>query len=58
VRLGFTAASPYRALSQLVLRVRATVPDINLVLKVQLQALNGRCIDLALMRTSLALASE
>ena len=62
VRLGFTAASAYRTLPRLVAQVRATLPDIDLVLEEmvseeQMQALNGKRIDLALLRPSPALLS-
>jgi DNA-binding transcriptional LysR family regulator len=63
VRVGFTAASAFRALPRLVAQVRATLPDIDLVLEEmvseeQMQALNGKRIDFALLRPSPALLSE
>lgn len=63
VRLGFTAASAYRALPRLVAHLRAHLPEIALVLEEmvsgeQIHALEGNRIDLALLRPSPALADD
>jgi DNA-binding transcriptional LysR family regulator len=57
VRLGFTAASAYQTLPRLVASVRASMPDIDLVLEEmvtaeQIEALTARRLDLGLLRPS------
>jgi DNA-binding transcriptional LysR family regulator len=63
VRLGFTAAAAYRTLPLLVGHLRATLPDVDLVLEEmvseeQIQALNDKRIDLAMVRPTPALLKE
>lgn len=55
VTLGFTSASAYQALPRLVTRIRAALPEVELVLQEmvtteQIEALAARRIDLGLMR--------
>ncbi len=63
VRLGFTAASAFRTLPRLVAQIRASLPEVDLVLEEmvsdeQIQALDGNRIDLALLRPAPALRAE
>lgn len=57
LRIGFTAASGYGMLPALIRRVRAIMPDIDLVLRemvtrVQIEALDSGVLDLGFMRPS------
>ena len=60
VRLGFTAASAYRTLPRIVAHIRATLPEIDLVLEEmvsdeQIQALEENRIDIGVLRPGPAL---
>jgi DNA-binding transcriptional LysR family regulator len=63
VRIGFTSAAVYRALPLVVARLRAELPEVDLVLQEmvtadQLEVLAARRIDLGLLRPPAGLPAE